>query len=129
MRIAHWPAGQVGASLFGPGDEDWFQYSASVTIWGSIAPRADLTVVPGASSYELCLYMVCTDGEPAEIKSCHAGEEADGPGGLKGCCATDSVKLEIDCSGSSDDGTVFVHIKHLSGPWTCDPYAFQWGDD
>ncbi|MDP6942564.1 MAG: lamin tail domain-containing protein [Myxococcota bacterium] len=126
---ADWPAGQIGASLFGPGDEDWYHYTVSDDWLGSFAPRADLTVVPSLVSYQLCLYMVCDDGEPVELKNCTAGEEATSADGMKGCCSTESVQLEVDCDSSSESGSLFVHVTRLSGPWTCDPYAFQWGDD
>jgi hypothetical protein len=122
-------AKQIWASLFGPGDVDWFQYTATDTIWGQIQPRVDLAHVPEGTSYEVCLFMVCDDGEPITLKSCPAGEESTSADGLEGCCGTDSVQLEPDCAGSSDDGTAYVRVSHVSGPWTCDNYSVLWGDD
>jgi hypothetical protein len=122
-------AKQFWASLFGQGDVDWFQYTAKDTFWGKIRPRADLVNVPEGASYQVCLFMVCDNGEPIELKSCFAGEESTSEGGLPGCCGTDSAQLELNCEGSSDDGTVFVRVSHVSGPWTCDNYSVIWGDD
>ena len=122
-------AKQVWASLYGPGDVDWFQYTAKDTFWGKIRPRADLTNVPDGSTYEICLFMVCDNGEPIELKSCFAGEESTSADGLDGCCASDSAQLELNCEGSSDDGVVYVRVSHVSGPWACDNYSVVWGDD
>ena len=40
-----------------------------------------------------------------------------------------SAKLDLNCEGASDDGTVYVSVTHKGGPWTCDNYSLMWGDD
>ena len=122
-------ATQLWASLYGEGDVDWYQFIATDTFWGKIRPRVDLLNVPAGSSYELCLFMVCNNGEPIELKGCLSGEEATNADGLSGCCSSESVKLDLNCEGASDDGVAFVSVTHKGGFWTCDNYSIIWGDD
>ena len=121
-------ASLIWASLYGEGDVDWYQYKATDTFWGKIRPRVDLVNVPRAQATRSALHGV-QQRRADRAKSCFEGEETTSAEGLPGCCSTGSAKLELNCEGSSDDGTVFVSVSHKSGPWTCDNYSIMWGDD
>ena len=73
----------------------------------------------------VCLYFECDMGDP-NVGCAMGGMAADSPGGLPGCCGTDSVALsDHSCSGnfgSPDSGTIFFRVAQAEGD-ACVPYS------
>ena len=129
---AAWPEGSFQASLYPVSDEDWFRFRVTDDIGGEVEPRVELSSVPPANDYDLCVYWDC-DGADVGV-SCIEGS-ADSFGGLNGCCsrrgasAADEVRFSPSCVGSSETGTAYVRVVRFSGPWTCEAFTVRWGDD
>lgn len=129
---AAWPAGTFQASLYPTGDEDWFRFRVTDDVGGTVEPRVELSAVPPANDYDLCVYWDC-DGADLGV-TCREGSPSSF-GGLSGCCsfrgasASDEVRLSPECVGGSETGTAYVRVERFSGPWTCDAFTIRWGDD
>lgn len=125
-----YPKGSFSATLYGTGDEDWYKFYDDDKWNGSIYPRADLKNIPVGSNYKLCAYFSCS----GVSVSCKTGSSST-YGGMPGCCsnksgnASEMVRLDNNCSGSDDSGWVYVRVTRVSGPWTCNSYSLEWGDD
>lgn len=110
-----YPSGNVDGALIA-GDEDWYTFTLSDEIGGTVGPRVGYT-----GPDEICMFFECDSGE-GEI-TCEEGTmEGDG------CCALARVKLGLDCPGFDDSGTVFIQVRSDSTP-ECNVYDFNWGDD
>lgn len=126
-----YPHASTTASLYPDGDEDWFRFHDSDD-WGAIYPRIDLSNVPAGSDYDLCAYYQCDSSSPSV--GCESGTSSTFEG-LPGCCsaaggsASESVRLNPDCSGVDDSGTVYVRVYRYGGSATCADYTLAWGDD
>lgn len=129
---ASYPFRTFTASLHPEGDEDWYRYFDSDDVGGAIYPRVDLRNIPAGSNYDLCAYYQCSSS--FNSLSCASGTASTFEG-LRGCCSNASgttaerVRLDPDCSGTDDSGTVFVRVFRVSGPPTCADYTLDWGDD
>ena len=127
-----YPYATFTANLYPAGDEDWYRYFVSDDLFALIYPRVGLSNVPAGSDYDLCAYFQCPSG--STTASCETGTSSTFEG-LPGCCsraagsASESVRLNPDCSGSDDSGTVFVRVWRHSGTPTCASYTLAWGDD
>jgi len=127
-----YPYATFTANLYPDGDEDWYRYYISDDVFGLIYPRVGLSNIPAGSDYDLCAYFQCPSGSTSA--SCETGTYSTFEG-LPGCCsraagaASESVRLNPDCSGSDDSGTVYVRVWRYSGTPTCASYTLAWGDD
>lgn len=127
-----WPYASFTANLYPDGDEDWYRYYVSDDVFGLIYPRVDLTNIPAGSDYDICAYFQCPSGSTSA--SCESGTSST-VDGLPGCCSraagssNESVRLNPDCSGSDDSGTVYVRVWRHSGAPVCANYTLRWGDD
>ena len=125
-----WPKGSFTATLYGPSDEDWYTFYDDDVWNGAIYPRVDLQNIPPGSNYKLCAYYSC---DSASV-SCETGTSST-YAGMPGCCsnnagnASESVRLNPNCSGLDDSGDVYVRVTRVSGAWTCSSHTLKWGDD
>jgi len=126
------PKGAIQGYLFGTDKTDWYKYTVEDKVGGNVEPKVVLSQIPNGSNYDLCAYFTC-DSTTKGV-TCETGSSAT-YGGLKGCCSTKSsnsketVKLNVNCSGWDDGGTVHVRVTRISGGNTCDKYWMDWGDD
>jgi hypothetical protein len=130
-----YPNTTLTPTLHPDGDVDWFRFQSSDET-GVLAPRADLSGIPAARDYDLCIYYDCDDGGTANV-DCSAGNPAQRDG-RNGCCsrnagnASESVRFEVVCGASSlddDSGGVFIVVEKFAGAPTCAPYSLSFGDD
>jgi hypothetical protein len=125
-----YPKGSFSATLYGPGDQDWYRFYDNDKWNGQIYPRVDLKSIPVGSNYKLCAYFSCS----GVSVSCKSGTYST-YNGLPGCCsnnggnASEKVRLDNNCNGADDSGDVYVVVTRTSGSWTCDSYTLEWGDD
>lgn len=137
-------ASSATATLFGPGDEDWFRFlmldNTNVT---DLVPdvRVDISNIPINSNYQVCAYWDCTDatGEDETISGCNG--TASTLNGHPGCCRnvsgsqTESVQFEGECNttwvpgNDNDEGYVYIRVFAAPGnQWSCQPYTITYGD-
>jgi hypothetical protein len=126
------PAGTIEASLFGPGDVDWYTFHDADMTLGNFHPKIELTS-PAGVDYDLCMYFLCDDGSMPTIDACTGSVSALSDTGLAGCCATGpgdpTVGLSVDCPGFDDSGTIFAEVVPFIGDASCESYTLAWGDD
>lgn len=135
---AAYPAGTASASLYGPGDVDWYKYHVTDTVSGSLQPKLDLTSIPTSSNYTLCAYFECDDPGTRPSLSCNEGNTVS-YAGLPGCCSTktgsssESVSFTMDCDNGiftgDNNGLVYVRVYNAASTWSCSNYTLSWGDD
>jgi len=95
---------QVDGVLDG-NDEDWFTYSGSDDALCFVAPGRQLMVEGGQA--RVCKFVSC-DGLELTCPEDSSYEES--PQGTPGCCSSSDVEPDINCSGLSDDATVWIRI-------------------
>lgn len=126
------PSGTASATLYGPGDEDWFSYHVSDDWLCSIYPAARLTV-PTGMNYDLCVYVTCDDNSTPSV-SCTSGA-VDSANGMGGCCSRNGgssqeyVRLDHDCNATDDTGMLWVRVFNAGSTYTCEPYTLEHGDN
>ncbi len=128
---SRFPSGNLSAGIASGGDEDWFSFHDEDKPGGFLFPGADL-VISGSGNLDLCVYFVCDAAGTATI-SCAPGTEPNFAG-LDGCCSiglttTESVRVEPDCPGLDDSGTVYVRVYADGTIPACESYGLAWGDD
>lgn len=127
-----YPAGTFSASLFPDGDEDWYVFNDSDDFGGLIFPKVELSGVPAGANYDLCAYVSCESS--FNSLTCTDGTESTRDG-LTGCCsslsgsASETVRINHDCSGTDDSADIFVRVFQVAGPASCSSYTVRWGDD
>jgi len=128
------------ATLYGPGDVDWFKYHVDDVFGGFAYPRVQLTI-PANYNFDLCLYIRCSDFDSSDVISCPAGTAADNSSvpGYKGCCSQKTGNLsedvyldsngEFGCDSSDDDYDALVLVRNAGANWTCSAsYTLVFGD-
>jgi len=127
-----YPAGTTSNSLYPLGDEDWYRYHDSDDLFSSIYPRAGLTGLPAGTEYDLCAYFDC-DSSGTTV-TCTSGTSSTFEG-LPGCCSSasgtsdENVRLNPNCSGTDDSGTVYVRVFRFAAAASCENYTLLYGDD
>ncbi len=125
------------ATLYGPGDEDWYKvsYKDDTNTDAGPIPIAKLSDIPASSNYDLCIWWEEKDGERKEV-DCDKGAKKKHSSGLWGCCSarfgSENEEAELDPGNLTlrdDGGTAWFQVKRVSGAWNCSPYKLQWGDD
>ena len=99
--------GDVFGVSSGTGDVDWLLFHGSDTFGCSVDPTFQIDVA-GA---RLCAFALCDDGTTT-VQSCGSGTPTVSPAGTHGCCttSTQSMKLQIACSGTNDSAAMFVRV-------------------
>lgn len=73
-----------------------------------MSPGTRITV---AEDHRICIYAECKSGTTSS--SCDDNFVEDiAPLGLEGCCNSESVGLNLDCSGIDDSATVWLRIEN-----------------
>jgi len=108
----------VAAVSSGTGDVDWMVFHGTDTFGCSVDP----TVQIDAPSSRLCAFALCAKGTTT-IQNCGIGTPAVSPGGTHGCCttSTQSMKLQIACSGSDDSAAMYIRVDQPTSN-QCVPY-------
>ncbi len=129
------------ASLYGPGDEDWYTYRANDDGASQVQPFPDVKLqgIPANMNYQLCVWWDCDDPGSGEQVDCQAGSPATALDGHKGCCssnpgsASEHVKIKAGCDNATvfddDVGTVIIRVYNATNNWTCSNYTLLWGED
>ena len=104
----------ISAGIDGAADVDWYKFTGTDTFGCVVDPTATAT-----GSVNVCMYAECN----GLSLSCDSGSPST-EGGLQGCCdtATGTAKLSINCSGSSDNATVYVKVT-APNVTQCTPYS------
>lgn len=135
-----YPAGTLTATLYGPGDEDWYKFHVTDTHVKTIVPTVELENIPAESGYNLCAYIGCDDPGPDPSVTCNEGTTSSWDG-LPGCCSSNSgssnehVSFNVDCDNApflqpdDNDGWIYVRVYKASGVWSCGNYSLPWGDN
>lgn len=122
------PDHEYGEGAIGrEGDVDWVRYRILDTYDVPIGSNPDLLVtldrVPADSTYTLSAFYVCDSG--GDSTSCAQGS-ADNEIG-RGCTRTGitsagAVRLETECSGSDESGTLYVRVRAETWSGTCEAH-------
>jgi hypothetical protein len=107
---------QIGAALDGA-EGDFYRFSGADVSGCVVDPIATT-----GDAVRLCLYAECA----GLALSCTQGAAASSPAGRAGCCvhAGGTVELFIDCSGWSEDATIWIGVEQ-SGE-ACLPYSVEY---
>ncbi len=126
----------LNATIYTPGDVDWFRYHHSDNTGCDFYPNVLLTNLP--VDLDLEVYFTCADGDAPNDFSCLRGSRI---AGAYGCRSTNSgtasewVEISVNCTfaGAGDDhGYIDVYAYKWSGasdPTCQQPYTVQYGDD
>ena len=102
-------------------DEDAYQRLITDETGGFLDPTASTTAV----NVQLCLFLECSAGKELTINECQEGSVAFNYSATKkGCCGT-AIKVNYDCSGTTDD--VQTYIRVLSTVPQCTAYTINVG--
>jgi hypothetical protein len=109
-------------------DVDWYGFSAEFPGMGCLAGDGNplLSIdLETAGTLRLCVYADCLMGTTTVL--CPVDAAADStPGGVSGCCAAASLKLEYNCEGTPDeDARVLVRLDQAP-PGACVADAFTY---
>ncbi len=93
---------KVNAKLDGTNsDIDWYKFDGKDK-GCFVNPEASINI-----QARLCMFADC----PGISLSCSTGTKTTSPGGTEGCCSSaGNVKLSIDCTGGTDDATVWMRV-------------------
>jgi len=106
----------LSAALDGSGDVDFYTFNGTDGVC-IVNPAVSTT-----DNVELCMYADC----PGLTLSCKQGSPSS-LSSLQGCCVSSggTVELSIDCTGISDDATVYMQVNGASGG-QCTPYSITY---
>jgi len=107
-------------------DEDWYElHVADDFDFGNPQVRVTLDGIPAGSDYDLGVWYVCDSG--GDGTTCTSGATDNMIG--RGCTSEttgalqEAVELDTNCSGSGDDGTLYVRVTSRTWAGSCDGYA------
>jgi len=115
-------AANVGGTLDGPGDADWYRFTGyDDYCWA----EPSVTVAPDA---RVCLFVECLSGETQV--TCPTGATADtSPEGRPGCCMTGALSVsDFNCTGTiNDDVEVYVRVENPEAAvGSCEEYSLTY---
>lgn len=109
-------------------DEDWYFFHVADDFdGGNPQIRVTLDGIPTGSNYDLGVWYVCDSG--GDGTSCSAGAPDNMIG--RGCISessgttSETVELDTNCSGSGDDGNVYVRVIPRTWMAACTPYTLS----
>lgn len=131
----------LSATIYGPGDVDWYRFRDYDDAGCSLFPDVQLSSIPPTADLDLQVYFTCVNGATPTKFECDRGTRVSGQyacqstnGGTTServtidACCTENF-LGIKCTGD-DDGYLDVRVYKFSGTTTCnDSYTLSWGDD
>lgn len=103
-------------------DVDVYTFAGNDVAGCAVDPRVQ---ADDTSGIDICLYADC--GAGGTTVSCVAGIASTSDEGRDGCCAAadGSVSLGVNCSGFSDDATMYVVVSSGSAG-VCAPYSVSY---
>jgi len=135
-------ASSTNATLFGPGDVDWYKFKMNdnTNTDGEPDVRVDLSSIPSGSDYELCVYLDCDDpGNGEEAKNCNGSSWTFN--NHPGCCSdntgsqSESITFQTNCKNGGilpddDTGDIYIRVRAFAAEdYTCSSYTLTWGDE
>jgi hypothetical protein len=108
----------VSAKLDGNQDIDFYVFAGTDIAGCLVDPKASTS-----ASIRLCMFATC----PGAAIKCTQGTAAQSPAGYAGCCvpAGGTVQLDVNCSGFSDNATVYVRVDQPSAN-ACTAYTVSY---
>lgn len=109
-------------ALAGAADSDWWRWDG---IWtcGADANAVAEARVQADGQLEVCVFADCINGQTST--TCD-GDPLSLPGGFEGCCATDEVRLGVDCSPPNDESArLLVRVEPVD-PAACISYELEY---
>ena len=131
------------ATIYGPGDFDFFKYRHSDVTFCSMYPYFTLSNIPVGSDLDLYVYGRCANGTTPLQRECNAGTLVFENGAYacrSNATGTTSEVVELDfcctenvigtnCTGD-DSLDITIEVRLWSGSPTCNqPYTLTWGDN
>lgn len=101
--------------LAGPNDVDWYRYVGDDDIGCVVDPQRDFAIAGGAFA-RICKFVECASGATdASSVQCPDGTAKEtSPSGRPGCCDAKPFAIDVDCSGLSDDATIYLRVDEAN---------------
>ena len=102
-------------------DEDWLAYLGT---WECGEPNPRVVADVADNNVEVCATPLCVQ-EVTAFYTCVTGNNWSEGGNNLGCCSTDVVRMDVNCSGTGDE-SLFVSFRVRDSDAVCEDYALSY---
>lgn len=111
-----------GGTIEDADDEDWLFYFGD-WICGSPNPRVVVDVAD--NNVEVCTIAICQQENITAFYNCVDGDNWFEGGSNLGCCSSDVVRMDVNCSGTTDE-SLFASFRVRSNDAVCEDYTLTY---
>lgn len=113
----------VVATLFGP-ETDWYTFPGGGVF---MCPERPAAAVVTDIPTDVCVFLVCNDGDVENLQCAEGSMSADSPSGRPGCCGQDQAGVfTYDCANFTGNKDVDVWISVGTEEEACSDYALSY---